>query len=989
MIARKLFRDNSAKLSGRGRLTPSLLAAVSLGAYLTPFALAGLHPASVSAGNVPWTGGVVPYVFDPALSVAQRETYLDGLREYELAANVQFIPRLAQTRYVLFKYSPTGPNRVSETDPVTFQTVEISLLTRGQICHEMGHSFGLDHEHQRSDRDGFIQVLYGNVVPGNNGLFDISPGTVTFGAYDFESVMHYSRDVLSIEPGVRDTLQPKPGFEKYQRRMSNLALSPTDRALMASLYGAPPVPLSSVVTTTGDGGSGSLRAALYFAADHPGTTITFNIPQSDQGFANGAFTIKPTGHLPPMVTNGTIIDASTQPGYVGKPRVFLNGSKLLPEAGSVPGLLFYEANCTVRGLGFQQFPWNGISMIYPDATGNRIVGCSCGVDATGNAALPNAFQGVFIADGAQGNIIGGTGPNDRNVFSGNSQYGIWISGATTTGNSVLGNFIGTNLDGGAALGNQVGGIILTDGATLNTIGGATPASRNVVSGNTDSGVWITGGGVSQNTVQGNYVGLNAAGTAALGNTFSGMNVLGGATDNLIVGNVISGNAEEGLRIADEATSGNQVYGNFVGTGPDGNIALPNGFGGVTLLNGATGNRIGGTSPGQRNILSGNGSVGLVFGDDGTQGNFAYGNHIGTNAAGTASLPNGFAGVYLTGGCSANYLGDGPGTGNLISGNGSVGVLVADPGTTGNFIRNNRIGPDALGGVSLTNQFDGIRIQNSAQATRIGGTATGHANVIRGNGGQGIIVFNAGTAGHTFERNSISANGGQGIVLIAGTNHSQSAPVISSASLATGTTVSGSLNAPNGMYRIEFFASPGSRTFVGETQVTTMAGSGTFNAALPAIVAAGRTLTATATSLSLGDTSQFSNSILVTSVDGDSDGLPNAYESATPGLNPANPLDAALDTDGDGFSNLQEFVSGTNPNSSTSRLSTSGTLSAGSFQISLATVAGKFYRIDRSDSLAGAWESVALHVAGTGGPVQVFVPVSLSAPRQFFRVTDGE
>ncbi len=947
-------------------------------------ASAGFYGSGVLPGNVPWPGGVIPYVFDDALSSDQEQTYLDGLREYELAANIHFIPRTSETHYILFKYSIGGPNLVSGSNPVV---VEINLLTRGQICHETGHALGLAHEHQRADRGTHVNVLYANVTPGNNGPFDIDTSGHAYGSYDFESVMHYGRDVYSIQPGVLDTLQPEPGYEKHQKRMSNFALSPGDRALMAYLYGPPLVPVSPVVTTTADGGTGSLRAAMYYAMEHPGATVTFNIPTSDPGFSNNVFTIKPTGYLPPLVTDGTTIDATTQPGYAGKPLVFLNGSELLPEAGEVPGLLFYQAGCVVKGLGVQQFPWVGMAILHPDATGNRISGCWAGLGSTGNAAVPNATQGILISDGASNNTIGGSLPADRNVLSGNTRYGIWVSGAASTGNIILGNYIGTNADGNSALPNLKGGVILTEATHHNTIG-----PRNVISGNTDAGIWITGTGVANNRVEGNTIGLNAAGTAAVPNSVAGSYVISGATNNSFVGNVISGNTSEGLRIADAFTSGNTVFGNLVGTAPDGSSAIGNGFAGVAVYWGASANQVGGVLPGQGNVLSGNGTVGLVFG--GCANNSAYRNFIGTNAAGMAAVPNGFAGVYITGGATANHLGDGPGTGNLISGNGefySVGVLVADAGTSGNFIRNNTIGLSAAGTALFSNQYEGISISAGAQGTLVGGTTAGAANIISGNGSRGIAVFNENSTGHTFQRNSISGNGEEGIGVYESSNHSQSAPVLGTAVLTTITQVAGTLaSTPGTTFTVEFFASPspvpaGGRTYIGQAEVTTDGGgNATIGVILPPIVTAGSSISSTATSHATGDSSRFSNRITVTSTDGDSDGLPDAYENTTPGLNSGNAADAALDNDADGFTNLQEFFAGTNPNDSISRLIATAAVSGTLFQVSFASASGRTYQVEESGTLSGIWSPVAVNISGNGGNVQMEFPIS--GVRRFYRVT---
>ncbi|RYD22422.1 MAG: hypothetical protein EOP88_08180 [Verrucomicrobiaceae bacterium] len=963
------------------RFSPAV-SAVLLWMTFSSGASAGLHPASVSPGNVPWPGGVIPYEFDPALSAAQKETYLDGLREYGLAGNITFVARTSQTPYVLFKYSPTGPNLVSGSNP---QVVEINLLTRGQICHEMGHSLGLEHEHQRANRDDFIQVNYSNVVAGNNSVFDVLPTAVQFGTYDFESVMHYGRDVLSTQPGVLDTIAVKPAYQKYQRRLSNAALSSGDRALVAHLYGPPAVPLTAMVTTTADGGPGSLRTAIYYATDHPGTTVTFNIPTSDPGYSGGVFTIRPTGHLPPLVTNGMVIDASTQPGYTDRPVVFLNGSKLLPEAGSVPGLLFYEANNTVRGLGFQEFPWSGIAMLYPEATGNRVVGCSCGVSSSGNAASPNDYQGIHISDGAHDNIIGGTTAGDRNVISGNTQYGIWVSGPATTRNTILGNHIGTNHDGTAAVANGLGGVILTDGAHHNTIGGGVNASRNVISGNTDAGIWITGEGVDSNSVLTNRIGTNAAGTAALPNTFAGIYVISGASDNVISNNVLSGNTGEGLRLAGSGTHGNLVTGNSAGVDAGRKNALPNGFAGVTVFNGATGNIIGGTNPRDGNLLSGNGTVGLAIADAGTSGNYVYGNSIGMDTAGNFSIPNGFAGVYLTNGATANFLGSGPGTGNLISGNATVGVLVADPGTSGNFIRNNRIGPTETGG-TLAAQWEGIRLANGSRDNMVGGSTTGAPNVIRGNQGYGVVLYDPGTNGQTLSRNSISGNG-QGISLGSGTNRGLQRPVLQTAVLGISTTMTGMLSGSASTdFTVEFFASPGARDFIGQETVKTNAGgSATFSVSLACVVAAGREIVATVTDSSTGDTSEFSLPQVVTTTDGDHDGMPDAFESVTVGLSISNAGDAALDNDGDGQTNLQEFVAGTDPNDGTSRLVSTGSLSGAGFLVAFSSVKGRFYQVERADSPGGPWSKVALHVEGTGNTVNVAVPLIGGDVRKFYRV----
>ena len=888
----KIGRSSGADAAhgpGRARRTALLFLGWALLCLTTRPVTGGFFYAGTTPTNVPWPGGTVPYEFDPMLTAAQQQTYRDGLREWELAANVRFVPRSNQTQYVLFKYDPLGPNRVSGTNP---QLVEINLLTRGQICHELGHSLGFSHEHIRPDRDAFISVLSNQVTAGNLFWFDPDPAGVTNGVYDFESVMHFSRDLFSISPGVLDTLQPKPAFARFQPRLGNLALSAGDRAAAAFLYGPPAPPPTPVVTTTADGGSGSLRAALYYAMDHPGTTITFNIPTSDPGFSNGVFTIRLTGHLPPLVTDGSVIDGTTQPGFTDRPLIVVDGSQILPEAGVVTGLLIYAANCAVKNLSFVRFNWNGLTLLYADATNNLIAGCWCGLDATGTNAAPNAFQGILVAQGASRNTVGGTNALARNVLSGNAQYGLFMTDANTTGNVILGNYIGTDASGTSAVSNFIGGAIIGGGSSSNVVGGPDPAARNVLSGNHNFGLRVGGTGTRANLIQGNFIGLNAAGTAALPNTFAGMYVLGGATSNLVTGNVLSGNGSEGLRLADAGTSGNMVRGNFCGTGPEGTNSLPNGFAGLTVLSAATGNTIGGLTPADRNVLSGNGTVGLVIAHAGTRSNVAQGNFIGTDVSGNEALPNGFAGVYLTDGAEHNTLGGAAaGAGNLVSGNGIYGLFMADAATGSNYIQGNLIGTRADGSNALGNGFGGLILFGGTHHNVIGLAADGSGlgNRIAFNFSYGVRLDDAGTAGNSMRGNAIFSNGGLGIDLAgpaffgvtpndsgdddSGPNRLQNYPtIVSAAAWPATTTIGGTLHSsPNQDFLIDVYRNPTAdpsgygqgQVYVGSASLSTGgSGHGIFSLTISGSFA-GEFFTTTATDTTAGDTSEFSLAVLAT------------------------------------------------------------------------------------------------------------------------------
>ncbi len=764
--------NKNQRISVFWRRIAFLLLAGSVALSVRP-GLAGNFYAGTSPATVPWPGGIVPYVFSNSVSTAQRPTYLDGLREWELAAGVKFVPYTNQARYIVFSYNTNYFDNVSPG--YSPQVVSVSSLSRSQVGHEMGHSFGLTHENIRIDQTNYLIVLSNNVTPGNLVWFQIDPSSVTNGNYDFESVMHLGRDFASIQPGVLDTQQPKPPYARFQPRMGNLALSPGDRAALAFLYGPPTVPLTNVVTTTADAGPGSLRAAIYYLTDHPGAVARFNIPTNDPGYSNSVFTIHLTGHLPPLVANGMVIDGSTQPGFATNPIIVVDGSQILPEEfTSITGLLLYSANNQVKNVAFQGFNWNGLTMLYPDATNNTISGCWSGLGSTGTNAAPNAYQGILISDGASRNIVGGTNALARNVLSGNSQYGIFIAGTNTTGNIVLGNYIGTDATGMTPVTNASGGAIILNGSEANLIGGTNANARNVISGNPNFGVWI--GAATNNTVQGNWIGLNANGTAALPNTFNGIYVIDGAQSNWITGNVLSGNDSEGIRLAGAGTSANLVQGNFIGTDWTGTNAIPNGFAGLTFFAGATGNIAGGTTAATRNVISGNGSYGVVIGNAGTSGNVVQGNYIGLAPDGSTPVPN-FHGVLVSDGATGNTLGGTSGAArNVIAGNNGDGVFLTDAGTTGNFIEGNFIGTDATGANAVRNGYEGIYLVSAASGNVIGGTAAGAGNVISGNTLRGIYAYGTNISGNLIQGNLIGlkadgtnalGNGWDGVVFFDG------------------------------------------------------------------------------------------------------------------------------------------------------------------------------------------------------------------------------
>ena len=326
------------------------------------------------------------------------------------------------------------------------------------------------------------------------------------------------------------------------------------------------------------------------------------------------------------------------------------------------------------------------------------------------------------------------------------------------------------------------------------------------------------------------------------------------------------------------------------------------------------------------------------------------------------------------------------SGNVISGNGDgfgYGILIADPGTDDNVISSNLIGLRPDGG-ALGNAFAGIGISNGSKDSII------YQNRIAHNASLGISMYDAPTTGHTIRENSISNHGFAGIA-IGPANHTQTQPSLSSAVSDTGgLTLSGSLNsAPSSAFRIEFFANDapgwgGGATFIGalENLTTDAGGAASFITTLPAAVASGRVITATATAVSTGDSSGFSAPFTVSAVDSDNDGMPDDFENANGLDDSVN--DAALDKDHDGWSNLDEYLAGTDPQSAADYFrAMSVTRSGNNVVVKFRSAPGRVYQIEESSSLtAGGWTIRFPAMAANNNELSVTIPIN--GARSFFR-----
>lgn len=370
---------------------------------------------------------------------------------------------------------------------------------------------------------------------------------------------------------------------------------------------------------------------------------------------------------------------------------------------------------------------------------------------TGNHIGVNAAGTAVIPNPGDGVNI--SGPNNQileNLIGGSMTDGVRIAGEQAVGNVVANNFIGVNA-AGVVLRNEGAGVSIHSGAHDNLIGGDTPDERNIISGN-GYGIGIWNWNTYANTVSGNYIGTDPAGLNAIGNG-DGIQIHDWAHDNLLGGdtpaerNLISGNWQ-GIRINNNAHD-NVVSGNYIGVDVTGSAALPNQGTGVSLNNNAYNNRIGGATPGERNVISGNQDQGVGLWDTGTSYNLIQGNYIGLDASGSFAIANFNHGVHMNR-ADYNQVRD-----NIIGGNRGHGVeLCCDNQTAFNVIAGNFIGLNASGDAAIPNQGDGVRFANGVHDNTVGGANPGDRNVISGNDGSGVSIMDFGTNNNIVQGNWI-------------------------------------------------------------------------------------------------------------------------------------------------------------------------------------------------------------------------------------------
>ena len=636
------------------------------------------------------------------------------------------------------------------------------------------------------------------------------------------------------------------------------------------------------------------------------------LPADDLPAITGAVTIDGWS----AITVGTLND------YAGPPVVWITPD---PGAQAEVGLEIIGDQVEIRGLAISDFGANiemtgdGTHKVVGSYIGGRPVLSGSGLATVSNQTAvtpPGCGCGNFVGIDVIGEdtpdvvyplvTIGGKGAGEGNVIVGHTDVGIQLF--LLEGATAVGNFIGTDRAGNTlsspdnvSLGNYIG-IAIEDTFDI-TVGDGTVEGRNVISGNIDTvddlGTGIFVSLADGTSIKGNYIGVKPNGTEALPNDY-GIFILdsidtdiGGTTPGSR--NIISGNTVNGIEATGVCSCGGlttQIRGNYIGLDSTGTSALGNGENGVLVYQGS-GIVVGGSFPGEGNVVSGNGEDGISIVGFLSGAIEVAGNRVGTNAAGTAALGNENDGISMLpdvgfgpGPFGSLIGGHAQGTGNLVSGNGRHGIYLLDasdgsilgPVELENLVTNNAVGVDVNGTGAIPNQGSGIAVVASV-ATFV------FENVVANNAQAGVLVepLGMGAPGTIVVTNSIYNNGGLGIDLTGvvtdddgdGVTENdspdadgvQNFPVVTTAATSSALAVLGGTitTTPDTGVHVELFASPScdpsgngeGRTFVGSVDVfTDGAGRAAFNKTV-APLTPDHWVTATASTPDLA-TSEFSD-----------------------------------------------------------------------------------------------------------------------------------
>ena len=427
-------------------------------------------------------------------------------------------------------------------------------------------------------------------------------------------------------------------------------------------------------------------------------------------------------------------------------------------------------------------------------------------------------------------------------------------------NRIDGNYVGVTPAGTAAAGNGADGIRVS--GTANIIGAGDPSARNLVSANGGAGIEVVSG--RDNAVAFNYLGTDVTGTGDLGNGDDG--VLVEADTAIVDSNVIGGNGGNGVRLRG---SNDRVVANEIGVSSTGTLpsVIPNDLDGVRAD--GTGATIGEYLAG--NTIGANLANGIRLTSSGAS---VAANYVGTDVNNQALYGNIVDGIRVDG--SQNLIGGPDATAaNVVSGNDQRGIHVVG---NDNQVLRNLVGTDPSGVSGRANFGPGIQVDGDRNQIT--------DNTAAFNDGPGIGIFLG--LDNPIVGNSTHDNTGLGIDLApvggtandagdgdAGSNDVLNFPVIRSAVPAgTGTQIRWAVvrGLANSTMQLEFFASnacvtgdrEGARPLGTVIATTGPGGNAAGTVVVPGGTTSGEGVTATATlsPIQISPTSELSACVTV-------------------------------------------------------------------------------------------------------------------------------
>uniref|UniRef100_A0AC35U8H1 Metalloendopeptidase n=1 Tax=Rhabditophanes sp. KR3021 TaxID=114890 RepID=A0AC35U8H1_9BILA len=158
-----------------------------------------------------WPSAVIPYAISPHYSSHERALLARAVKQYHEKSCIRFVPRTpGQSDYLFIGKVDGCFSEVGRTSGVQVLSLDNGCMEYPTIIHEMMHVIGFYHEHERWDRDSFIDIIWQNIdraALDQFGKVDLSKTSYYGQDYDYKSILHY--DSLAFSKNGLPTMLPK------------------------------------------------------------------------------------------------------------------------------------------------------------------------------------------------------------------------------------------------------------------------------------------------------------------------------------------------------------------------------------------------------------------------------------------------------------------------------------------------------------------------------------------------------------------------------------------------------------------------------------------------------------------------------------------------------------------------------------------------------------------------------------------------------------